>query len=876
MEFNQAIGLVRTMIASGVQVDDAIDNPVIPLEYREKIRQNLQQEDNIILEPPRVLVSRRDNDWLIQFDRSNWYYWLTLRNYLLSYRNWPMASVRSLDDITNRILSQLSNPTSEEFNIRGLVIGYVQSGKTANYTGLIAKAADVGYRLIIILSGIDNGLRRQTQIRLDKELVGYPNNPIGAVPLPPMGKQWHQFTTEDLNGDFRPGFANYGALQGTEPVLLVLKKNGSVLRRLLSWLDNAPEEIRRTLPVLLIDDEADQASIDTRGTYIAENEQIPEDYEDPSVINLLIRSLLQKFRKKCYVAYTATPFANILIPHDNYNPNLENDLYPKDFIIDLPKPDAYFGAEELFGRFDPVNNDISGLDIVRSIPQNELDDLRHQNLLPPSLDLALVDFILAGASRIQRGQGDFPSTMLLHGSQLIVRQMQMKELVDQRFSELRDEWRYQRSHGIRERFIERWENEFRPITNSINPSYDCQFSKIEPNISPFFESIQVKVINSSTGELLDYENEPSIKAIAVGGNRLSRGLTLEGLLVSYFFRSTTMYDTLMQMGRWFGFRKGYEDLTRIYMTSEIAGWFSDLAFVEHELREDIKVYEAYDLTPAEFGTRIVKHPSMLVTSRLKQRFARTITVEQSYSAQVLQTIRFPFQDANALKQLLQSNIDSSKKFLLSLNQPLRIEQGFIWKDIAPEKIIDFLGSYSIDPTVKNLSMSLIVKYILNQNQYGELTNWSVVVRGRQTLDPVLGEYDLGEYGKINMISRTRLAGDKDSLGVITSPDDEYIDFSAEQVRHIDDLLTSTNINQGRNPASRLVRDPSSGLLLIYPISKFSGYATEPRYSRKPIYDDPNNPNNLDVLGWAISFPKTLREQVLKGEYVIGSVDWRAL
>ena len=376
-------------------------------------------------------------------------------------KNWTVGSVRSLDDITNRILGQLADPSTEQFDIRGLVIGYVQSGKTANYTALIAKAADIGYRLIIVLSGIDNGLRRQTQIRLNNELVGYTDNRLEAVPLPPMGKQWHQFTTEDFNGDFRPGFANYGGLQGTEPVLLVIKKNGAVLRRLHAWIDAAPEDARRTLPVLLIDDEADQASIDTRGSYIAENEPIPDDFEDPSVINGLIRDLLRKFNKKAYVAYTATPFANILIPHDNFNPLFENDLYPKDFIVDLPKPEGYFGAEELFGRFDPeIGEDVGGLDIIRNIPEIELDNLREHIMLPPSIEFALMDFVLAGAARAQRGMGNLASTMLLHGSHLILQQMEMRELIDQKFSELRDEWRYQRSHGIVSRFQDRWSVNF--------------------------------------------------------------------------------------------------------------------------------------------------------------------------------------------------------------------------------------------------------------------------------------------------------------------------------------------------------------------------------------------------------------------------------
>jgi hypothetical protein len=240
-----------------------------------------------------------------------------------------------LDEITDRVLGQFAPPVTEQFDIRGLVLGFVQSGKTANYTALAAKAADVGYRLVVVLSGVDNGLRRQTQIRLKGELVGYNDNRAGAVRLPTLGRQWHEFTLEELNGDFQPGYANHAALQGSQPVLLVVKKNGTVLRRLLRWLDDAPDEVRRTIPLLVIDDEADQASVDTRGTYQTEDEATDPDYEPPSIINGLIRDLLRKSQRRVYVAYTATPFANILIPHDTVDPRVQNDLYPRDFIVDL-------------------------------------------------------------------------------------------------------------------------------------------------------------------------------------------------------------------------------------------------------------------------------------------------------------------------------------------------------------------------------------------------------------------------------------------------------------------------------------------------------------------------------------------------------------
>ncbi len=882
MNFETALGVVRLLMSGGTSREDAINNPAIPYELRERIRESLEREENIILEPARILVSgEQRDDWLRQLDRSAWYYWRTLRTYLLGVKNWPAASVRSVDEATDRILGQMSAPSTEQFDIRGLVVGYVQSGKTANFTALIAKAADVGYRLIVVLSGIDNGLRRQTQVRLNKELVGYPDNRSGAVPLPPMGLQWHQFTTEGQDGDFRPGNANYGALQGSQPVLLVIKKNGPVLRKLHGWLDAAPEDVRRTLPVLVIDDEADQASVDTRGSYQAEGDDLPEDYEEPTVINKLIRDLLRKFQRKAYVAYTATPFANILIPHDNYDPSVAGDLYPKDFIVDLPKPDGYFGAEEQFGRFDSDSNEtVGGLDIIRNVSDSELIELKQHGTLPASLEIAMLDFVLAGAARTyrrnQQNQGDFPATMLLHGSHLVLRQIEMANMVEQRFSELRDEWRYQRNQGILERFRDRWETEFRTVTAGSHPARDAQFQSIEPFIGPFFEAVQVRVINSRTGEVLDYEREPHLKSIAVGGNRLSRGLTLEGLLTSYFFRSTAMYDTLMQMGRWFGFRAGYEDLTRLYMTSDLSSWFSDLALVEHELRQDIRMYEAMNVTPMELGTRILRHPAMLVTSRLKQRYARTLIVEQSYSGQVMQTFRFPFDRMDPLSRMLQANLDSTGTLISQLGGPFTWQgQTPVWQNVSAETIIRYIQDFQMDREVaRNINPEALVAYIQRQNEFNELTSWTVAIRGRENEDAVLGSLDVGLSRTIPMISRNRMASDPDSLGIITNPGDELIGFSQEQIERVEELRES--MRQAANPVSRFVRPPQEGLLLIYPVSRSSGHERPPRQSRRPMYEDPSNPLCRDVICFAISFPKSDRAQVLRGEYVVGTVDWSPL
>jgi len=872
MNFEESLGLVRRFIDLKTSRDDAINNPLIPTEFCARILEQLEKENIITLEPAHVIDTGEISDsWLKAADRSGWYYWTSLRQFWLDQNGWSLKVVQSVDDATDKILRQLPHPLSKEFNIQGLVLGYVQSGKTANYTALIAKATDAGYRLIIVLSGIDNGLRLQTQIRLKRELVGYSGRGHDAVPLPPTGKQWIEFTREELKGDFKPGYANPAVLQGPQPVLLVIKKNGTVLKRLISWLDKSPDESIQSIPVLVIDDEADQASIDTSGTYQTEDDAEDREIEDPSTINKRIRQILQKFRKSAYVAYTATPFANILIPHDTYHPEYTNDLYPKDFIIDLPKPHGYYGAEELFGISDGPNAERQpGLDILRPVSEEDLDIIDHAGI-PGSLLNALRDYILAGAARASRGQAEKPATMLVHTSHLIGEQRAITENFRQSFNDLRDEWRYQRNKGLRDILRDRWEQDFRKVILTRYPDLDVPFESIEPFIGSFLESVQVKTVNSETGHVLDYRTEPGLKAIAIGGNKLSRGLTIEGLLVSYFVRSTDMYDTLMQMGRWFGFRQGYEDLTRIYTTHDLMRDFSDLAFVERQIREDILVYEDEGLTPLQVGVRIRSHPTMIVTSRLKSRFAKTETISQSYSDKSTETVKFPLSQPEILKKQEEANLKTLKDFLSDLGTPnLDDDKGPVWSGVSAAKILTFIRKYQILGDPVEFSPSLIAAYIEKQLGHSELKHWTVAIRGRNIPDEKLGKAGWGIKGKtIWQISRTRIKN-TDRLGAISDKRDEAVGFSDEQRIRMD-LTIRSGIKDRKS--ARAQRPKEEGLLLLYPISRYSGYDAPPEGNRIPLFANPDDPIACDLLGLAFSFPKSEHPQPVI-EYVSGTVEGR--
>jgi hypothetical protein len=875
-----ALSTARVLLEVGHPREDVLKNPAIPERLRDWVADQLGKEDNRTFERARVISATDDADgWLSHVDRSEWYYWRTLRAYLLGAKGWPKDTVASLDDASDRVLRQLKPPTTPEFDVRGLVLGYVQSGKTANFTAVIAKAADAGYRLVVVFSGIDNGLRRQTQIRLNRELTGYPTNPPGAVRFPPVGRQWHQFTTDDLNGDFHPGRANSAALQGSQPVLIVVKKNGPVLRRLRHWFQSATEDIRRELPTLFIDDEADQASVDTRGSYQTEEDFDPQDpnYEPPAVINSLIREIVTMFSKRAYVAYTATPFANILIPHNAYDGAAGADLYPKDFLIDLPKPRGYFGTEEFFGRFDPVTEDsVDGLDVLRIVPDQQVQALLQNNELTPTLEEAVTAFLLGGAARALRGKPEAPCTMLVHTSQKIADQRPTTQLVDACFRETRDAWRYDRKGGIRERFKALWDADFLPTTRTVDGRPVHTFEDLEPCIGPFLESVVVREINSDKGEVLDYEREPSLKAIAIGGNKLSRGLTLEGLLVSYFARRSPQYDTLLQMCRWYGYRAGYEDLTRIYTTGDLAGWFADLALVEHRLRQDMQMYEnTPGLRPMDVGMRILEHPQMQVTGPLKRRYTSSTQISQSYSGSLEQTFKFPLRDEERLALLCERNRITTHDFLARLGfSAERTRFGPLWCDVTAASVVAYLRAFDVVPEASGLSPELIAAWIERQNVEGDLVNWTVVVRGLKEENPKLRAANWLPQGEAPVwnVARTRIRG-SNSLGVITTPGDESLGLTPEELQMVQKKLDGNEFAD-RNRAARMTRPSSRALLLLYPISRYSGFdGTPPGKSREPIYTDPDGPTARDLIGLAISFPRTKKLGPVEA-YLEGTARWR--
>ncbi|MFV0458504.1 MAG: Z1 domain-containing protein [Actinomycetales bacterium] len=862
----------------------------VPENLRADLRAQMEDEQravNMNYRNGAEIVDGGPRPWLDSWDPNAGYYWRRLREYLVDRKAWSLREVDDLNSSSNRVLRHIEDPRMDaphsqtDFRVQGLVLGYVQSGKTANFTSLIAKAADRGYRLIIVLSGVHNSLRAQTQRRLDLEL-GLVPDPKG-VGRPDSEHRWWAITSADLKGDFDPR-TDAGPLAQGGRGIMVVKKNATVLRRLVGWLDG---EVPPDLAVLIIDDEADQASINTQPSMEEADlgddtgDVTPDQELDPSTINGLIRQLISRFRRTSYVAYTATPFANVLINPDAESDRWGNDLFPKDFIISLPRPATYVGAERVFGRpaLEHEDQGVTGLDVVRIVPDSEISDLvprgkaalaSWEPTVTETLRAAMLDWVLATAGKIHR-LGDGISTMLVHTTQRIAQQNELAAAISGEMKLIRQRWRFDRE-SLRPELLERWNRDFRPVTVSMDASLDARFGEIEPHIDDLLEradGLRMLVLNSESPDLLDYEADPRLKVLLIGGNRLSRGLTLEDLTVSFYVREAATYDTLLQMGRWFGYRGKFIDLTRLWTTGELVARFRHLSLVEEDLRDQIKIYERENLTPVQIAPKIRAHPDMLVVA--KNRMGSAESVRQSYSGELIQMTRFKLDD----DEWLEHNLTITRELVSALGRPNGVPNGRVerpaWSDVPWGYIEGFLQRFRTAQDAMSFDADTAARYIRRQaERHGELTSWSVAVQCGIQLDSTLGRCNLGlSRGPVPAIGRSRLKADPRSIGALVSPARENNLAAADESAD----LTSIEIARAaklsdtfptRGHALRWQRPSTRGLLLIYPISPSSRPGPNAK-NREPLFDD--SVGRPHVIGIALSFPPSYTGATV--EYVAG-------
>jgi len=650
--------------------------------------------------------SKHDDQW-IQKREVVWTYSDAYAEYL-SEEGWPPQMVQSLTDVTGRILGHLQDPQSEgtSWSRRGLVIGHVQSGKTANYTGVVARAADAGYKFVIVAAGIHNNLRKQTQERIDAAFIGRSSDPddrrnigVGLAPNYP-----HPATLTNVNDDFNK---NTAAKSGwklndfSKPIILIIKKNTRTLADLHKWLQdlNADPSGKISVPMLFIDDEADNASINTN------NEDV-----DPTRTNALIRRVLSLFSKSCYVGYTATPFANIFINPDAYDDDVLEELFPRDFIYCLDAPTTYFGAEKVF--LDDAHSER----IVRSIddcehflPYSHKRDYRIPEL-PPSLYEAIDEFIVARAIRNLRGQSNKHCSMMIHVSRFVPPQNAIRNFVSLREKRIREAVKanYMMPESVSS------EN---PYMQNLRKAFSREYAdagfrwdQVKSALNSVFDNLHLYVINSKSDEVLDYgkyEREGiGLTAIAIGGLSLSRGLTIEGLTISYMYRNTKMYDTLMQMGRWFGYRPGYEDLCRVHLSRDSINWYAHIAEAAEELVQQVKRMRRDGLSPEDFGLYVRSHPdTLLITASNKMRSGEQVTVQQSFSGRLRETSVVSIDP-----ELNARNFELFSEYWQNAFGGAKCDdtgKGLIFRDVKLKVLEDFLRRYDFHANQTGLRSDLL-------------------------------------------------------------------------------------------------------------------------------------------------------------------------
>lgn len=898
---DEAVRMVRASVALGIDVQEVLQH------FEEPCREvvfNLYAEQNqdIARVSANVLHNKARQSW--ENRSSDGIAWRKLKLYLIDHLKRTESEVASLDQATDKILEQLADPNELGDGlepVKGLVIGHVQSGKTANYTALAAKAFDAGYKVVIVMSGIHRSLRRQTQIRMNDEL-GITSSSRQRITAKNFGPatldQIHSMTSESLEfGDSQYSGVSSSVIQGK--VLFVVKKNTAVLELLIKWFG---ETEKVTEPTLIIDDESDQASINTGGnrdeiTDTADMNNPEEPDEAPAVINSKVRRLVKIFANASYVGYTATPYANVFIDHQATDREVGDDLYPKDFIVSLAKPTGYFGPEELFE--DVLSSETEEDEylspasrVIRMVPDSEvqqLNDLLENPFapearsadLPATLIEAAKNFILATAVLCSIKGQDIPTAFLVHTTPSKNAQNSLSQLIENYIRSLQVEWRYDRESSI-----PKWEADWAEFSKRFPKAseYLLTFDEISDELDRLlvkFGEINILTLNSDSSDELDYQYQPYGASIVIGGNKLSRGLTIEGLLISYFTRKANepKADTLTQMGRFFGHRKSTIDISRIYTTHVLKNAFEEIALVETALRRDIQRYEKEGLRPIDFGPRVLKRAALMPTAR--NRMGVAAPHGRTYSGELVQTSSFP--DANAhvhfkgaLINRLEKNYQATCDLISTLENSAQPKKGgkgttLVWNGVSSSTVIEYLIQYSGVEDATRFIPAHLAAYIrdLNENPFSaELTDWTVAVVGRE-IAPHLGAEAFGGSVEVGRINRAAEANSLTSIGTLVTPlsvsstssgltirGDELVDLDIE---HLKSLYTERMELSSFRPIVRSSRGKENGLLLIYPISPASiGSENSSNKNTNSTLGEQlfGSEAQLTVVGLALVFPSS--------------------
>ena len=734
-------------------LDDIIETVIN--KYGSKLSLTDEEKQRIIDFSKYTFLSKQDDGQMLkkEYSHTEWYtelcnegtadntFWFRYRDYIKDEIG--ITSTNKLDFNTLKdLMNEIGDPRSQsDFYRRGLIIGDVQSGKTSTYIGLICKAADAGYKVIILLTGVTENLRVQTQERVEEGFVGFTSSDDESnskrIGVGKDGKPLLVTTMTSRDDDFVGKKDKIlTSIENNRVVLCVVKKNTIVLSKLIKWLKdtNLDEKIGKvTYPMLLIDDEADNASINTN---------IPE--ENPTAVNNGIRELLDLFNHKTYVGFTATPYANIFI-----DPDVPDELFPEDFIYVLGAPDKYIGAEKIFYKEGEY---YSSINIVKDAGMNEKDGFsfytRHKKewkgKLPNSLTDAIYAYVLANAIRDIRGDVDDPRGMIINISRFKNVHKYIKTCVEEIYNKLYSRIKYDMSD-------DEDEIELIPELKRLHDIWIEQYGElgylwtdISGQLLDSCEKIQIMVINSSKeSDKLDYNKNPDLRVIAIGGLTLSRGITIKGLMISYFFRNTATYDVLMQMGRWFGYRFGYEDLFRIWIGKKSVDWYAEISEATNLLKKDIAKMRELKKTPREFQLRVRNDSAELkITARNKMRSAADSVELVSFYGSFLET-HYLLSDYeknrknwNAVLNLL----NSEKQKGNSLVKDVSDRSCWFIHNLSRKQVCDFIDSFSVSSSNEKLDMHAIHKFI-EESDSEILNSWQLGIVGGEKSSPIIEGLD---------------------------------------------------------------------------------------------------------------------------------------
>ena len=810
--------LLSIEIALGVIPND-MDGNELSL-FKDKLIKKFLDTDGIKAYKPDVLVEN-DNDTLWFHEMDEMPYYDRYKKYLRS-KNFSEDTISKMEESTKEILSHCANPDQNYIVKRmkkGLVMGDVQSGKTANYLSLINMAADYGYKVIVILAGLTESLRVQTQKRIDEGFVGansgsingeieysgvglYEKNGIYAIPL------------TNINNDFGKKVksnTNWKANDTNKPIVFVVKKNKSTLTEMKDWLK--PTEVDRS-NILLIDDEADNASLNTK-----------DKESDPSTINKLIRENFNNFPIATYIGYTATPYANILIdPFDNED-NL--DLFPSDFIVQLNDPDNYFGAKKIFKKDSKVICTLNE-DEENYLPVKHKMDVDVYPELPNSLKKAFNDFLLVNVLRTLRGHETKHRSFMINVSRFNKVQEKVKYKIEEHLNKIRNiidqTYKMPLDDFLRDNNMEMLYNQY--VLDDFYEKFRNEYNWdiIQKNLKSEIDRIVVTIVNSNnkSEDRFNYDDykDDGARVIAIGGFVLSRGLTLEGLMISYFSRNSNAYDTMLQMCRWFGYRPDYEDLCRIYMTDISRENFGAVIDATEDLKEQFRRMRARHKKPKDFGLMIKESPDtletkLLVTSRNKMRNSQEIIHTLNYGGVAVDTSKIykDFQKNEFNYNLLFDLVTKLKENGILLESK-NSRNMFI--DVDKYLIADFIKKLNICIQNKKFDQDGLQDYIRNSNDFNK---WDIVIAtGRENSEK--NWYFCGK--QLPLVGRSFLENNDEDFIRISGGNNRLAEpgiFNSGLDKDVIERIKDKYKNSGKEPITSdylnvIDRKP---LLVIYPM-----------------------------------------------------------